>query len=125
MEVGALVKAARVVLDDESVRRFARRALGPHGAVVPVKSLAFEDGSAEAYADRAAEALSAGLIEGWALAVAVGLGDDGSTVALCVERSGPQGPGEQADERAAEQERHGADAAGQERPEGSQGQCPG
>ncbi len=53
---------------------------------------------------------------GWALAVAVGLGADGTSVALCLERppsdalqaSGRERAGDEADEGATEQQGHGS-----------------
>ncbi len=59
-----------------------------------------------------AAAMEGATVEDWALAVCVGLGPDGTTVALCLSRSrqlrcesDQKRPGEEADDRPAEQQR--------------------
>jgi hypothetical protein len=81
---------------------------------VALAALAVPHRDPERLAEAAAKALAAPDIAGdWNVALAVGLGSDGSTVALCLERSGGERAGRQPDERAGEEERHGPGAAGE------------
>lgn len=107
-EVDRLIVAAAVAPTAEACRLFARRALGPHGLAVPVRGLTFESRHADTLANAAAEALEQDPAEAWRLAVCVGLGPGGRTVALCLDRepgriSGQRCPGDEADDRAPEQ----------------------
>ncbi len=94
VEVDALCVAAPSAPTAEACRRLARRALGPHGSQVPALGVAVADVDAEALALAAAAFVEAAAAvgarrrcaEGWALAVCVGLGPDGTTVALCLVR---------------------------------------
>lgn len=102
VEVDALVVAAPLVPTVEACRSLARRALGPHGAGIPALGVAVAGDRADAVAGDDAEALAMGaaaVLEaaadtdamafgGWELAVCVGVGRDGTTVALCLTRSG-------------------------------------
>lgn len=102
VEVDALVVAAPLVPTTEACRSLARRALGPHGAGIPALGVAAAGHHAEAVASDGTEALAMGaaaVLEaaaamdvmafgGWELAVFVGVGRDGTTVALCLSRSG-------------------------------------
>ena len=117
-EVDALVVAAPLVPTAEACRSLARRALGPHGAQVPALGVAVAGDDAEVLAMgaaanlEAAAAMEGAAVEDWELAVCVGLGPDGTTVALCLSRSGQlrresgqQRPGDEADDGPAEQQR--------------------
>jgi hypothetical protein len=116
VEVDALVVAAPLVPTAETCRRLARRALGPHGEGIAAIGVAVAGDRAEdlalaaaAYLGSAATADGASVAEGWALAVCVGRAVDGTTVALCLCRSGQQRPGQQADDGPAEQQRDRTD----------------
>jgi hypothetical protein len=100
VEVDGLCVAAAVAPTAEACRRLARRALGPHGSAVPVLAVAITTDRTEAIGGHRADAIATGAaavveaaavgdgasVEDWALAVCVGLGADGTTVALCLER---------------------------------------
>jgi hypothetical protein len=93
VEVDALCVATPLAPTAQACRRLARRALGPHGSQVPALGVAVADVDAEALAlaaaafmEAAAASDEAPLPEGWALAVSIGLGPDGTTVALCLGR---------------------------------------
>ena len=131
VDVDALVVSAPLVPTAEACRGLARRALGPHGAGIPALGVVVAGDGAKAVASDGAEALAMGAaaalqaatimdasaLEGWELAACVGLGRDGTTVALCLSRrpgwqgpgSGQQRPGEEADDGPAEQQRDGPD----------------
>lgn len=88
--VDRLFVAAPIAPTAEAARRFARRALGPHGAEIPAIGLVIAGEQAESIASgaaRAAQRLPAG---DWELAVCVGLGPDGTAVALCLSRRAGQ-----------------------------------
>ena len=88
-----LCVAAPLAPTAEACRRLARRALGPHGSQVPALGVAVADVDAQALAlaaaalvEVAAASGEAPLPESWALVVSIGLGPDGTTVALCLGR---------------------------------------
>jgi hypothetical protein len=127
IDVDALVVSAPLVPTAEACRGLARRALGPHGAGIPALGVAGAGDRAKAVASDEATALAMGAVaalqgatimaasavHSWELAVCVGHGRDGRTVALCLSRrpggqsrgSGQQRPGEEADDGPAEQQR--------------------
>jgi len=86
VEVDRLVVASPSSLDDEALRSFARRALGPHGETVSVTALARADGRAVRLAMGAVRWACGQPGADWRLAVCLGLGRDGSSVALCLAR---------------------------------------
>jgi hypothetical protein len=97
VEVDWLIVAAPVAPAAEACRRFARRALGPHGLNVPVRGLAFGSHAADSLAGAAARSLDKDPAEGWRLAVCVGLGPDGRSVALCLDPAPVRAPGRPSD----------------------------
>jgi hypothetical protein len=135
IDVDALVVSAPLVPTAEACRGLARRALGPHGAGIPALGVAGAGDRAKAVASDEATAvasdeatalamgavaalqgatiMAASAVHSWELAVCVGHGRDGRTVALCLSRrpggqgrgSGQQRPGEEADDGPAEQQR--------------------
>jgi hypothetical protein len=85
IDVVGMVVAAPPPLTLDAAQRFARRALGPHGDAVRLDLVAAETGDAARLAQLAAEAARSSL-DSDGLWVAVGIGPDETTVALCVER---------------------------------------
>jgi hypothetical protein len=106
MDVTILVVASAEPIPSTVLARFARRALGPHGAVVPVGAHDPGASDAEALARHAASRIPAvsetspnaesspeGRSTSSSVAVAVGLGTDGTVEAVClVTAAGPRGP---------------------------------
>ncbi|CAN5617477.1 hypothetical protein BH24CHL9_BH24CHL9_04600 [soil metagenome] len=80
----AMAVASPDTLAPGVLARFARRALGPHGDRMPVRGVPVLEPDADILAARAAAELAASgpLHEG--VGIAVGLGADGTAVALCL-----------------------------------------
>jgi hypothetical protein len=86
VDVDAIVVASTDASYDDALRRFARRALGPWGEEVPISIIRPDVPDADALARHAAREVTARMSH--RIGIAVGLGSDGTTVALCV---GPTG----------------------------------
>lgn len=84
--VDLLIIAARDEPSLAACATLARRALGPHGLETRTVGMAIaSDGADELVAD-AVESLAAQEDSAWTLAVAIGVGTDGTIVALCARR---------------------------------------
>jgi hypothetical protein len=86
VDVGLMVVASPTPIADDRLASFARRALGPHGATVTIRSLVADATDAGLLADQAtaaAPALSGDIV------LAIGLGLDGTTEARCLCRLSP------------------------------------
>ena len=90
MDVRALVLAAPPPLTLVQARRFARRALGPAGADVPIIVVDSDESTGEALADAAVAGLTASSPRTGGVAVVVGIGRDARTIALCVDLATPR-----------------------------------
>jgi hypothetical protein len=112
VEVDHLVVAVPLIPPAADCRVFARRALGPHGADIPVLAVAFAVDDAATLAAQAAGVMQRRSATDWAMAVCVGLGTDGSTVALCLDRSGRHRPGDVADGGTRQQQRDRSEPTG-------------
>ena len=87
VDVSTLIVATSGPLDAEVLAGFARRALGPHGSSVRSRGLvAAPRADADELAASAAAELSGDLSPD-GIGIAVGLGTDGTTVALCLGRA--------------------------------------
>jgi hypothetical protein len=96
LEVGAMVVATRDVLAADVPASFARRALGPPGERVAVRALRSDEPDAARLADLAAIELSRVGMARDRIVMAVGIGPDGTTVALCL---GEAHPGDRSERR--------------------------
>ena len=85
IDVVGVVVAAPPPLTLHAAQRFARRALGPHGDTVRLDLVVAEAGGGARLVELAADAARS-IEDGDGLWVAVGIGCDGTTVALCLER---------------------------------------
>jgi hypothetical protein len=86
IDVEAMVVASSGLVPEDVLGTFARRALGPEAQRVAVSGLT-HSGDADALADVAVRDIAAGSsLLGRGVGIAVGLGSDGTTVALCVWR---------------------------------------
>jgi hypothetical protein len=81
-DVGRLVVASPDPIEPDALARFARRALGPHGATVGTVALVADAADAPGLASEATRA--PGSVGDGALVVAVGLAADGEVVACCL-----------------------------------------
>jgi hypothetical protein len=84
VDVETLVVATPAPLSLDAVMRFARRALGPHGASVQVSRIERDTGDAAELATLAAAVPVARDRGRRAIRLAIGIGPDGTTVALCL-----------------------------------------
>jgi len=90
-DVTALVVAGHDPIAPDTLARFARRALGPRGWEVRARSHMSDATDADVLADQAAAELGArhGSAGVTGVEMAVGLGADGSVVAVCVMLASP------------------------------------
>ena len=87
-DIDAIVVACPPPLEVDAVRRFARRALGPHGDAVASVALETED-DRDGLVARATRSRP-GSARRW---IAVGITRDGTTVATCVAADATDAPG--------------------------------
>jgi hypothetical protein len=83
VEVTDLVVASPEAIDPDTLARFARRALGPHGPSIATISLVSDAQDAEGLAARAAQHPMGKMAPG-GVVVAVGIDERGDVVALCL-----------------------------------------